>query len=154
MYRCARTSSRFPECNLRFGNNENLLENYNTNIRLGFGKCVPQPYFHWVSFDSIHSNECHCKVFLTDLSVQIKPNARLWWGGKNLDVSAREIPLQNLNETMQHEDGFHFVNLTERMSNLTEFNVLIKAHVIDTRRCAGNESTFTYNGKLFPLFIL
>lgn len=94
------------------------------------------------------------KFLFGGLRVQIKPNARLWWGGRNLDVSENEIPLQRLNETIQDEESFHFVNLTEKTSNLTEFNVLIKAHVIDTRRCAGNETNFTYKGKFFRLFTL
>lgn len=81
-------------------------------------------------------------------SVQIKPNARLWWGGPNTAVSSREIPLKYFNESIDQEDGYHLVNLTQSITNSTEFNILVKAHVIDSKKCAGNETSYTYSGKI------
>lgn len=63
-------------------------------------------------------------------------------------MSAREIPLKNFSGSINQEDGYHLVNLTQTMSNSTEYNILVKAHVIDSKRCAGNETSYTYNGNV------
>lgn len=62
-----------------------------------------------------------------------------------------QIPLQN-NSDIFNEDGYHVFNLTDVMVNATEFRLLVRAHVIDSKGCSGKESNFTYKGKW--LFIL
>lgn len=84
-------------------------------------------------------------------SIQIKPDARVPWGGGG--QITQEIPLNNANNTQTNNiklDGFYLVNLTDAMANLTNFNVFMKSHVIDSRRCAGNETSLTYKGKRAP----
>lgn len=78
----------------------------------------------------------------------MKPNTRLRWGGRNLEIENTEIPL-TINNSNAIEEGFHAVNLSKVMVNSTDFKLLVKAHVIDSKQCAGNESFFTYNGKFF-----
>lgn len=97
----------------------------------------------------------HTKLFrfIEFHSVQIKPDTRVPRGGggagsSNFGQISQEIPLNNANNTQLNikVDGFYLVNLTDAMANLTNFNVFMMSHVIDSRRCAGNETSFTYKG--------
>lgn len=93
---------------------------------------------------------------LLNFSVQIKSDARVPWGGggSNFGQTSQDIALNNSNDTTTNTklDGFHLVNLTDAMVNMTSFNIFMKSHVIDSRRCAGNETSFTYKGTHFYLF--
>lgn len=78
-------------------------------------------------------------------------DARVPWSGagsSDFGQISQDIPLNNANNTSTNSkvDGFYLVNLTDAMANLTNFNVFMKSHVIDSRRCAGNETSFTYKG--------
>lgn len=76
----------------------------------------------------------------------IQNNPFLRWGGQNTHLNEIQIPLQNTSD-IEYEDGYHSVNLTDVMSNATEFRLLVRAHVIDNKGCSGKESTFMYKGK-------
>lgn len=167
--RTASTCSVF-KCNNGCEYDENIVENWYINIWLGFRKCFVQWYFsqvkkfpvhsihvfHIVSLYKLSSNDIKC-FDLLNFSVQIKPDARVPWGGggSNFGQAPQEIPLNNANDTTANTkvDGFHLVNLTDAMANMTSFNVFIKSHIIDSRRCAGNETSFTYKGTSIYLFI-
>lgn len=77
----------------------------------------------------------------------MQSNPFLRWGGQTKHIDEIQIPLQNTSDITENEDGYHLVNLTETMSNATEFRLLIRAHVIDNKGCEGRESNFTYKGK-------
>lgn len=105
----------------------------------------------------MHERKC---FDLLNFSVQIKPDARIPWGGggaigigggSNFGLTPQEIPLNtNANDSLANTklDGIHLVNLTDAKANMTSFNVFMKSHIIDSRRCAGNETTFIYKGML------
>lgn len=103
-------------------------------------------------------DEMMIKCFnLLNFSVQIKPDARVpWSGGSNFGQTPQEIPLNNnANDTLANTklDGIQLVNLTDAMANMTSFNVFMKSHTIDSRRCAGNETSFTFKGTTYYYFM-
>lgn len=42
--------------------------------------------------------------------------------------------------------GVHTFNLTEVIGDTVEYRLLIRAHVVDTEGCYGNDGNFTYSG--------
>lgn len=89
--------------------------------------------------------------FLIDFflfSVGIQNNPFLRWGGQNRNLQEIQIPLQNSTEFFDNDEGFHLVNLTEVMRNLSEFRLLVRAHIVDSKGCFGRESNFTYRGEI------
>lgn len=80
--------------------------------------------------------------------VFIKPDAHVPWGGGGGSKMELEIPLSSVDDSMvsTKENGIHLVDLTDAIANLTSFKVSMKSHVVDSRRCAGNETSFTYKG--------
>lgn len=89
-----------------------------------------------------------CVIELFLFSVGIQNNPFLRWGGQNRNLQEIQIPLQNSTEFFDNDEGFHLVNLTEVMTNSSEFRLLVRAHIVDSKGCFGRESNFTYRGKV------
>lgn len=89
-----------------------------------------------------------CVIGLFLFSVGIQNNPFLRWGGQNRNLQEIQIPLQNSTEFFDNDEGFHLVNLTEVMRNLSDFRLLVRAHIVDSKGCFGRESNFTYRGEI------
>lgn len=81
-------------------------------------------------------------------SVGIQKNPLLRWGGQNAHLHDIHVPLQNASGFSENEEGFYSVDFTRSMPNSSDFRLLVRAHVVDSKGCNGKQANFTYTGKL------
>lgn len=81
------------------------------------------------------------------ISVHYQKMPSLPWGGPTKQIDIVQIQLQNIIDYIEVDDGYHFVELTPEMMNATEFGLLVRAWVIDSRGCYGKDANVTYKCK-------
>lgn len=147
MQTCARYSACICWSEHRIGKAEHSLEHHNTNG----GRYSHR--FNWYKVNEYNRGRIHitCDAHSLNLlwfyifhhgnSVGIQKNPTLTWGGQYKNITEFQVPLHNVNGSIITE-GVLEITLLDPIVENSQY--VVRAHVIDSYGCHGEDGNFTY----------